>query len=51
MKSIAQDMFVAFGDVSNIFTLLKFNVGFVVDLFYINIACYISTTGKFHYSF
>jgi hypothetical protein len=45
------DLFVAFGDVSNIFTSLKFNVGFVVDLFYISIACFISTTSKFHYSF
>ncbi len=48
---IAQDMFATFGVISNIFTLLKFHVGFVVDLFYINIACFISNANKFHYIF
>ncbi len=51
MKFIAQDMFVTFGVISNIFTLLEFHVGFVVDLFYINIACSISNANKFHYIF
>ncbi len=51
VKFIAQEMFVTFGVVSNIFTLLEFHVGFVVDLFYINITCFIPNANKFHYIF